>query len=205
MNLGQLQAEVEAHGFDPNVYGARIINYLNDAYALVCRRVDYYIDEATYPFSTVANQINYPLPAGWARIRDVSDTTRDILIQPVTLRQLDNSGVPSLGPPQFYALDGANLHLWPTPDTAYTLQLRYWLMPTPLANATDIPTLPSDWHRILAEYASHDVSGGMTIRTWVVRGIRSLRCRLQSSQQTRSSRIPRRRIWLSRCGMTRRV
>ena len=205
MNLGQLQAEVEAHGFDPNVYGARIINYLNDAYALVCRRVDYYIDEATYPFSTVANQINYPLPAGWARIRDVSDTTRDILIQPVTLRQLDNSGVPSLGPPQFYALDGANLHMWPTPDTAYTLQLRYWLMPTPLANATDIPTLPSDWHRILAEYCIARCFWGDDDPNMGGAWDQKFRCPLRSSQQIRSSRIPRRRIWLSRCGMTRRV
>lgn len=153
MNLGQLRAEVEAHGFDANQYGARINNYLNDAYMLACRRVDYYIDEASFDFSTVNGTIKYAFPADFARIRDVWDTTRNIRLMPTTLREIDNSGVPGTGAPQYYALDGSNFHIWPTPDGVYTLETRYWKLPALLSADTDTPNLPADWHRLLAEYA----------------------------------------------------
>lgn len=153
MNLGQLVAEVEAHGFDPSQYGARITNYLNDAYLGVCRRVDYYVDEALNPYSLVAGTGSYPLPANWARIREVFDPQRQVALNEVSVRDIDHSTT-SQGTPNFFAMDGQNITVYPTPDTTgYVINLRYWVLPTPLASNMDTPTIPADYHYMLAEYA----------------------------------------------------
>lgn len=154
MNLQQLVAEVEAHGFSDATYGGRIVNYLNDAYQLVCRRADYYIDEATQTFQTTAGQTDIALPANWARTRSLLDTDLERELEDVGIRDIDRAFV-TTGTPMFYAQDGVNIRLYPTADGVHNLMMRYWLLPTPLANSLDTPTLPSDWHRLLPEYAIH--------------------------------------------------
>lgn len=153
MNLGSLRQEVLDHGFDPTLFGVTRINqYINDGLALICRRVDYYVDEATYPFNTVRGTASYPWPADFARGRSLFDTTRNIEMQTVSLRDIDRSAI-TQGAPVYYALDGASLHLYPPPDGPYPLELRYWKTPAPLVADLDAPTLPVDWHHILWVYA----------------------------------------------------
>lgn len=171
MNLLQLRSEVLAHGFDPVQYGARVNQYLNDAMAYVIRRVDYYYDEAVANIATTAGTSGYPMPIGLpsdstqtnfaqypgfssivARLRSVFDTTRNVEMAYASQRQIDRSSVVS-GAPTYYALDGHTLRLYPTPDGVYPIEVRYWAMPAPLVNDTDVPPLPYDWHRMLWEYA----------------------------------------------------
>jgi hypothetical protein len=163
VNLLALQTEVEGHGFDPIQYGGRIIQYLNDAQNLVARRVQYWLEESTVAYTTTAsvNLLPLPLPTynasgtpsgGFGRLRELFAVDLNVSLQPVALRDVDNSVV-TQGRPYFYAMDGPNLHLYPTPDGSYPFTLRYWIMPTALANSTDIPGMPADWHHILWRYA----------------------------------------------------
>ena len=151
MNLLQLRTEVTAHGF--NFDGSRINNFINDGYLLACKRVNYFVDEATQDFSTVNGTTKYSLPANLAKVREVWDTGRSFVLTPVGLRDIDNSSSTQKGPPTWYALDGANVHLYPTPDGIYSLELRYWLLPTVLSADGDTPTIPAEWHHMLWEYA----------------------------------------------------
>lgn len=151
MNLQQLRNEVQAHGF--NFDSSRINNFINDGYLLACKRVQYYIDESTEDFQTTVGTVKYSLPANFAKVREVWDTTRNIALTPVGLRDIDMSNSSQQGPPAWYALDGANMHLYPQPDAVYSLELRYWLTPAVLASDTDTPTIPQEWHRMLWEYA----------------------------------------------------
>lgn len=153
MNLGQLRAEVQIHGFGTTDFPASRINaYLNDGYLLACRRVDYYADEATQTIATSAGVATFPLPGNWARIRSLLDTDREVELDQVGLRDIDRAWVQQ-GTPLYYAQDGTNIHLYPTPDGVHNLQLRYWLLPAILVLDTDTPTIPTDWHRLLSEYA----------------------------------------------------
>ena len=155
MQLVDLRNEVFNKGFDPVLFGATRVNqYLNDGYLLICQRVQFYADESAQDFATVAGTTKYPWPANFARLRHLWDTTRDIRIIPVSLREIDNSGVPGTGPPQYYANDGSNVHLWPTPDAVYNLEMRYWVLPSPLVNDTDVPVIPAHWHNLLWRYAT---------------------------------------------------
>ena len=155
MQLSEIRNEVYAKGFGTTTFPAsRVTAFINDGYLSICRRVNYYVDEATYPFSTAVGTALYPLPANWGRIRELQDLTRTVVIPSVGLRDIDQSGVPPQGVPQYYAVDGSNLHLWPNPAGVYSMQLRYWMMPNLLVNDTDVPTLPADYHQLLWLYAT---------------------------------------------------
>lgn len=153
MQLIDLRTEILAHGFDPVTFSpARLNQYINDGYFLICRRVDYYIDESSQAITTTAGQSTFPFPTDFARIRSLVDLDRNIEIEGCSLREIDRSTV-TQGTPSFYAIDGANIHLYPTADGAHNLLVRYWKLPAALVNDTDVPNLPTDWHHLLWVYA----------------------------------------------------
>lgn len=171
MQLLAMRTEVENHGFSDIQYGARINRYLNDAYLQVVRRVSYYVDEATSDFSTVSGTATYPQPTNFAKDRSLRFTgTLTGELRSVGLRTIDRS-VPTSGMPYAYAIDGVNLHLYPTPDNVYTLELRFWLLPALLVADTDSPTIPDDYADMLIYwainrcYASEDDS--QTAQYWM--------------------------------------
>lgn len=144
-----MRNEVLACGFDPVLFGSNRINmYLNNQYFNVIRRVDYYVDEATSDYNTVAGTSLYALPTDFARVRSVRDTSRQQEMVAVGLRDIDRS-IASSGAPTFYALDASSVHLYPTPDNAYPIEVRYWKLPVALSADTDTPTLPADYHNML--------------------------------------------------------
>jgi hypothetical protein len=153
VNLKDIRTEAENHGFDPILFpSSRIDQYINDGQYLIARRVGYYNSEGIYALPVVAAQASYPLPPGWALIRYLVDSDRNTVLPQVSLRDVDSSP-PNTGQPGCYAIDGPNIHLYPTPDGPYDLELRYWMLPPKLVADSDIPTLPEDWHRILWIYA----------------------------------------------------
>lgn len=152
MQLSAIQAEILSHGFDPAYFtNARLASYINDGYNLIVRRTNYYIDEASQTIATVAGTATFPLPGNFARARSLLDTDRQAELLSVGLREIDRSAV-TTGTPNFYAFDGQNVHLWPTPDGVHNLLFRYWLLPAALVNPGDVPTLPADWHHLLWVY-----------------------------------------------------
>lgn len=154
MDLGDLRAEVNSHGFTAPVYtDARINTYLNDGQSFIATRVDFYAEEGTQATSTVSGTASYAWPTDMARMRSLFDTNRNIELEAVDLRMIDRSAVVT-GAPMYYALDGMNVHLYPTPDGVYSLEMRYWKMPTAMAADSDTPSsLPVDWHHLLWRYA----------------------------------------------------
>lgn len=156
MQLIDIRTEVLNCGFDPVLFGVnRITAYINDGYLNIVRRVNYYVDEATSDYSTVAGTAMYSLPADFARVRSVRRTDISREMTAVGLRTIDRS-ISTSGAPVFYALDGANVHLYPTPDQVYPIELRYWKMPAQLVNDTDVPTIPADYHNLLVYAAVAD-------------------------------------------------
>lgn len=153
MNLAQLRTEVLNRGFDPTVFSSRIVTYLNDAQNEIARRVNYYGDEALQPIPTVAGTTMYAFPADFARARELVDIDRHTPLEYVGLRDIDRSPT-TVGIPNFYAIDGPNIHLYPTPDGLHNLILRYWKMPAQLVNDGDVPSIPNDWHNLLWVYAT---------------------------------------------------
>jgi hypothetical protein len=153
LQLIDLRTEVFACGFDPVLFGATRVNmYINDGYLNLVRRVNYYVDEATSDYSTIAGTAMYSLPADFARVRSVRRTDIQREMTGVGLRTIDRS-VSTSGAPYAYAMDGANAHFYPTPDQAYPIEVRYWKLPAQLVADTDVPTIPADYHSLLVYWA----------------------------------------------------
>jgi hypothetical protein len=156
VQLIDIRTEVFACGFDPVLFGATRVNmYINNAYLTLVRRVNYYVDENTQDYNSVSGTSVYPLPTDFARTRSLRRTDIAVEMQMVGLRTIDRSIITS-GAPYAYALDGSNVHLYPTPDQVYPFELRYWKMPAPLVNDTDVPTIPADYHNLLVYGATSE-------------------------------------------------
>lgn len=154
MQLSDIRTEVLNTGFDATLFGtSRINTYINSGYLNLARRANYYTDEATSDFSTVSGTSMYALPADFARTRSLHRTDLGRELVAVGLRDIDRSVITS-GTPYAYALDGANVHLYPTPDQAYPLEIRYWKLPPVLSADSDVPTIPADYHNLLVYWAT---------------------------------------------------
>lgn len=63
----------------------------------------------------------------------------------------DNSGTNSVsGIPEAYVIFGSTMQLWPSPNSAYSMQLRYSAKNLTLVALTDVPQIDSRWHTAIA-------------------------------------------------------
>ena len=154
MTLLQLRTAVINHGFDAGVYSGQINQWINDAYEQACRVALFSTDEATYDFSTAAGTQTYPLPADMVSMRSLRNTDLDQEMVAAEIRDIDRSSHTNTGAPFAYALSSSNILLYPTPDQAYPLELRYWKLPADLVADGDTPAIPSDYHRMLWYWAT---------------------------------------------------
>jgi hypothetical protein len=152
MNLGQMRAEVLAHGFDTNVYGARINGYLNDGYQGAARRAPYYTNERVAEYQTGSLNPYLPLPQNFAVLRSVRLPDFSTELVAVDIRKIDRATAQQARP-VYYALSTANILLFPSPDALYNVFLRYWTMPSDIAADSDVPTLPADYHELCIYWA----------------------------------------------------
>ena len=152
--LIELRNEVIAHGPDigPVFTLADITKYLNHALRRVARRIDFYAEEAAQTITTIAGTASYAWAGDFGRLRYVFDAEEDRALDEVALRALDEAA-PSDGRPTFYALSGAGYVLYPVPDATYELTARYWALPALMADDTDTPGIPEDFHELLPFYA----------------------------------------------------
>jgi hypothetical protein len=161
--LNNLVSEVLEHQFsvsqyDPYVRGSTSTGregILNQGLRYVAAQTDFRELFTAYDFSTSVGVATYALPADFARLYGLTtvDGNQDTipLFQEVIMdfqTRPDASGQPSQ-----YTVIGNNLHLWPTPDAAYSMKLRYYKLPALLTEPNDEPEIPSEYHHLLVSYA----------------------------------------------------
>lgn len=153
MSLLDMRTEVLNHGFDASVYSGRINQWINDAYEQACRVALFSADEGTNDFSTTAGTSTYSLPADMVTMRSIRNTDLDQEMVAVDLRDIDRASHTSTGAPFAYAMNAANVQLYPVPDQAYPFEIRYWKLPADLVADGDTPVIPADYHRMLWYWA----------------------------------------------------
>ena len=152
--LIELRNEVIAHGPDVGMVFTLddITKYLNFALRRIARKVDYYVEESAQTITTVAGAAAYGWAADFGRLRYVLDASEARTLVEASQRTLDET-TPSRGRPTIYARSGSGLLLYPTPDAAYTLTVRYWALPALMVADADEPGIPEDYHELLPFYA----------------------------------------------------
>ncbi len=139
-------------------------DWVNQAYAQVCLETQA-LQEAGYATLT-AGSSTYTLPSKiielkWVICMLATDNTYGPPLERVSIetmlgwRQSNNSTSPITGRATAYALIGLNqLEVWPTPQSADTLQFYYSYLPTALSADADVPVLQEPWASKILEYGA---------------------------------------------------
>jgi hypothetical protein len=124
---------------------------VNRAYFEVANALEPSLQERVAVSSTTSgeNRIDLPTDFGemlnlsmkwsWSTASSAVSSTKTL--GRVSLSAIDNNGLYPVGEPESYAFFSNWLELYPSPDSAYSLQIRYRSMVTDMSNTTDVPSV----------------------------------------------------------------
>lgn len=167
MNLSQLQAELQAHGYGSDTAAQQII-FLNDAYRYVCGLERWPFLEKQDSSLTLTLGTNVVAYTGTltdlvefdaVRLTDGLGVPYDLEnVEPQTMRSYEVMDNTTRSTPQYWSIIANQLHFWPYADQAYTLNIDYIFQPVDLANPTDIPALPPQFHDVIVWGAARTIA-----------------------------------------------
>lgn len=147
-----MRQELFDHGFQDET-PTRIDAALNDAYYDVCSREPWPFLEARTTLTTTAAQDTITgFPADFRAAITLTIPSASQALEP---RRLDDfqkrfaGQETNSGTPYVYYFIGSTMHLWPVPDSTYTMTLNYIKTPTALSALTDTPIVPVQHHRVI--------------------------------------------------------
>lgn len=177
MNLESLRASARTKADEQNtnfIDNTELDRFLNQGqnyvYGKIAQRFeDYFCTKGTTgnggKFDTVAGTQSYSLPSSMIKVVRIehrpTTSTDDNEWRRIERTNINNDTVndyypvrPGYSPSFGYFVAGSQLHLRPVPQSAFTV--RIWFIPraTAMAITTDTPTVPEEYHEMIAEYAA---------------------------------------------------
>ena len=148
-NLGEIMSDVTARlGRRVDIPKSVVSRYANQAYEDVANVARPANLERIAVSSTTSGENRYDLPADFYEPIQLSWLTNigsSRTLRRKNVEQVDATGFKPLGIPDSYVLYGNWLELDPSPDSAYSLQLRYRSFVTTMVGPGDVPSLSTDW------------------------------------------------------------
>jgi hypothetical protein len=180
--------------------------YVNMAYQEIAASEPSALMETLTVSSTTSGENRVELPADYMEMRTLSwYTTGESSAQTLrrmSVEHIDAQGPGTLGRPDRYALYNNWLELWPSPDSAYSLQMRYVAYPSDMTATTAVPSLATEWRpavlylaeALLHEHVGNAVEGAYARTNYVgyVSQLRNVEARRQAAGGMRAS-LPLRR------------
>lgn len=146
--------------------------YVNMAYQEVAQAAPSALMETLTVSSTTSGENRLELPADCMELVNLSwltqlGTNSARTLRRTSLDRVDQAGFDPIGKPTEYALFNNWLELWPSPDSAYSLQLRYIAYPSDMTTTTAVPSLATEWRpavlylaeALLHEHVGNDLEG----------------------------------------------
>jgi hypothetical protein len=141
---------------------AMLMRYLEEGEDQFCRDTGFFVDPMNYSVTTEPDVIHYALDSRIIRVMNAYVDGRELLrfeqqdvspARPAPLQLEDRH-------PRLFQTDHnlGNITVWPTPDAAFTVDLRVWRRSrVPLCEKTeyDCPEIPDHLQRALIEYAAY--------------------------------------------------
>lgn len=152
-----ITSQVTARLKDASIGNTTILQFINDTNREVCNRYEWDFMQTTDSFITSASNGAYPLASiasdiqKLVNLRITTDSFENWL-QPINAEQFDRQiadptssveGVPS----KYYMWDDV-IYLYPIPNDAYTIEVRYIKTPTVL-ESNDQPDIPEAYQEIV--------------------------------------------------------
>lgn len=168
--LSDIQTKVRQRVRDTGYDTTEITNYLNDTQNDIFNEYRLPFMEATQDYTLTIGVADITdgdgLPANFVLPIDMLLTTGGMekIILPSDVREIDNShpdyedsGSFGTGAPVNWYKYAQTIKVYPEPDQAYTVTLRYIKKPTLLSSGSDVPSLPSEFEEALVLGASYRV------------------------------------------------
>lgn len=168
--LSTLITKVRNRLRDTGYSTSEITDYINDAQNDVCNEYQLPFMQTSHDYTVTAGTSDITagsgLPTDYVQAIDLIDTTngneqvipyRNVTILDESFPDLDDSAINPANIPQFWYKYADTIRLYPAPAGAYTLTLRYWKKPTPLAGDAAVPEIPSEFAELLVEGATYRV------------------------------------------------
>lgn len=125
--------------------------WVNASYQEVAQLTEYALQERIAVSSTTSGEYRVDLPTDFHALLNLSIWTTDSgsgrTLTQVRPSYIDESGFYPVGEPQRYAVYADWLELHPSPDSGYSLQMRYLSMTTDLVEESDVPSLDTAWRK----------------------------------------------------------
>jgi len=121
--------------------------WANSAYEEMATRIEFRNKEALAYSSTTSGENRVALPSDFEADISLSNISKSA---DQNLRKVEGTDIDSRktdhGSPTDYAIYGTWMELWPSPDSSYSLQLRYHAKLPTLVVSTSTPLFDSRWH-----------------------------------------------------------
>lgn len=151
-NFVDIQNEVLAHRLNDAKYREPVKNWINEGQRFIYLQTDLRGGEDAQDYTTVAGTPSLALPSDFLRTVSLFESADHIPIYFMDLRAYDDAPEAS-GKPTSYTISGSTALLYPTPDAAYAIELRYYRLPVDLSVDSDEPELPEQYRHLLVRYA----------------------------------------------------
>lgn len=148
----ELQDEALSDDFEATKYRTLARRFLNEAQRRIARRVRVPQLESVQTFSTTSGESTVDLDENVIRINGLRNTTDRDPLDDLGTDAVDDLPVSS-GKPSSFAVSNQELTLYPTPDRAYNLEVRYQSRPADLNDDGDVPQMGDDYADLLVTYA----------------------------------------------------
>lgn len=169
-NLGIITSKVGARIRDSGYAAGEIINYINDTQNDVFNeyRLSFMQTTQNYTLATNTSDITNGsnLPTNYVQALDLSLTTagREKILTYRDIREIeslypdpdDTTRHPANVPNDWYFYAGI-IRVFPVPNSAYTVTLRYYKKPTILVDSVDVPEIPSEFEELLVVGAAYRI------------------------------------------------
>jgi hypothetical protein len=153
MNYGELQNEVLSHQLNDTKYRPYVKSWLNEGQRFVTAQTD--IRSQYESLATTLTDPQFDLPDDYSRLIEVIDTTDSgdgRHLYPMEIPDFHEAPA-SYGPPEFYAVIGNTVYLFPYPADGTEITLNYYRQPVLMTTEGDEPEIPDTYHHLLIRWA----------------------------------------------------
>lgn len=168
--LSDLITKVQRRIRDTGYSTIEITDYLNDAQNDVFNEYNLPFVQTSQNYTLTVNNSDITsgsgLPANFVQAVDLTLTTegKENQLQYISYEELaqfapdpdDTTRYPANTPQYWYTYDEV-IRVYPCPNQAYTVTLRYFKKPTNLVSSTDVPTVPAQFEELLVLGAAYRV------------------------------------------------
>lgn len=168
--LGDIADKVRYRIKDSSYSSTEIRNYINDTINDIYNEYRLRFMETSTPFTLTANDPDITsgsgLPTDFVQAINLSLTSSayESVLQYKEHTEIDalypdptDTTIHPANVPQYWYMFGEEINVFPVPNTAYTVKLKYYKRPTMLSSDADVPDIPSEFEEILVIGASYRI------------------------------------------------